>query len=60
MFKKASWTNGKKELTGSWRYNWSADSFTISLDSRDRITGEYRSFIVNGDKPEWGNWKLKN
>jgi len=55
---KAKWINGKKTLTGQWSYNWASDSFYISLNSKDRITGENRSFRVTGDKPEWGNWKL--
>jgi len=59
MFKEAVWINGKKEISGAWNYNWASDSFTISLNSKDRITGEDRTFIVKGDSPEWGNWKLK-
>jgi hypothetical protein len=52
------WTNGKETETGRWVYNWAADNFTISLDSRDPITGRPRTFIVYGDSPEWGKWKL--
>lgn len=54
----ATWTNGKRKLTGLWEYIWHSDSFLISLDSRDRITGEQRVFRVHGDTPEWGNWRL--
>jgi len=56
--KKATWVNGKKKVTGFWCYNWSADNFTIELDSKDRITGQQRVFRVYDDTPEWGNWKL--
>lgn len=52
------WVNGKKTLTGEWRYNWNSGSFTIWLDSKDRITGEYRVLTTYNDEPEWGNWKL--
>lgn len=56
-FQKATWSNGKRTITGWWKYNWASDSFVIDLDSTDRITGERRSMIIKGDHPEWGNWK---
>lgn len=54
----ATWINGKKSVSGYWVYNYSADNFTVFLNSKDRITGQKRRFIVCGDFPEWGNWKL--
>ena len=57
VWRKAVWVNGKKRVTGVWLYNWSSDTFWIMLDSRDRITGRKRAFLVDGEKPEWGNWK---
>lgn len=57
--RRATWTNGKKTLTGSYEYFWHSDSFVIRLDSTDRITGRKRVVHVYGDDlPEWGNWKL--
>jgi len=58
-WKKATWKNGKRKVSGSWEYNWASDTFTISLDSFDRVTGRQRCFTVHGDEPEWGNWKLE-
>ena len=58
MSKKVTWKNGKRKVTGTWEYNWASDSFTIRLDSIDRITGKRKTIVVTGDKPEWGNWKL--
>ena len=55
---KGTWKNGKKTVTGIWLYNWSADTFSIILDSKDSITGQQRSFTTCNDTPEWGNWKL--
>lgn len=57
MITGATWINGKRKVTGRWRYNWASDSFTIWLDSRDRITGEHRVIVTHNDTPEWGNWK---
>lgn len=56
--KPAIWTDGVRELTGRWRYNWASNRFLIVLDSKDRITGDHRRLVVAGDKPEWGKWKL--
>lgn len=53
------WINGKRTITGKWIYDWASDSFSIYLNSRDSITGEYRRMRIKGDSPEWGNWKLK-
>lgn len=52
------WVNGKRRVTGHWTYHWAPDRFTITLDQKDRITGENKRLVVAGDKPEWGNWKL--
>ena len=54
-----TWINGAQKVTGWWNYNWGADKFTIILDRKDRLTGSPRQFIVYGDTPEWGNWKLQ-
>jgi hypothetical protein len=56
--KKGTWRNGKKKVTGWWRYRWAAERFDIVLDSIDPITGTSRTLCVSGDSPEWGNWKL--
>jgi hypothetical protein len=53
----ATWTDGKKVVTGHWQYNWASDSFTIFLDSTDRITGRKRVIRTTGDTPEWGRFK---
>jgi len=58
--KRGTWINKKRKITGWWQYNWSADRFTIILDSKDRITGRNRSIVTEGinSRPEWGNWML--
>lgn len=58
MWTKATWKNGKQIITGSWKYAESSECFCIILDTKDRITGENKSFITYNDKPEWGNWKI--
>jgi hypothetical protein len=55
--KAATWRNGRRSLSGHWSYSWARDQFVIVL-GRDRISGQPRSFIVTGDTPEWGNWRL--
>ena len=55
---KATWKNGKRTVTGFWSYDWASDRFTVILDSRDRITGQQKQFLVAGSRPEWGNWRL--
>jgi hypothetical protein len=50
--RKARWIKGDKIITGEWEYIWQSDRFIIRLDSRDPITGQYRSFCVCGDEPE--------
>ena len=57
METRATWKNGKRTVTGKWRYNWSADSFTVTLDTIDRITGQNKVIVTTNDTPEWGNWK---
>jgi len=57
MGNQSTWINGKRKVTGTWQYNWSSDSFTIFLDQRDRVTGEYKVVFTTNDTPEWGNWK---
>lgn len=58
--RQATWSNGKRRLTGSYDYIWASDTFVIELDSRDRLTGRRRRFsVVGGDHPEWGRWKLE-
>lgn len=59
MFKRGTWVNGKKKVTGYWQYNRNADRFYIELDQIDSITGEHKNLTVYGDTPEWGNWKLE-
>jgi len=54
----ATWSNGKRAVSGTWDYYWAGDYFSITLASKDRVTGEQRSFRVYGDSPEWGKWKL--
>lgn len=56
---KTVWSNGKREVTGTWQYNWASDSFTIFLDEKDETTGQEKVFKVYGDSPEWGNWVRK-
>ena len=57
---KATWANGKRRVTGAWRYVWSSDRFVIELDTRDRVTGGNKRVVVGGDTPEWGNWKRED
>ncbi len=57
MTNKTVWSNGKREVTGSWEYNWSSDSFTIWLDEVDETTGRKKCFRTSGDSPDWGDWK---
>jgi hypothetical protein len=58
--KKATWVNGKRTVTGEWEYYWPGDKFFIRLDTKDRITGDYKRItVVGGEHPEWGNWKIK-
>lgn len=59
MWKKATWRKGKRRITGRWIYNWHADRFTVLLNGKDPGTGLKREpFIVSGDSPEFGGWKL--
>lgn len=55
---KATWTNGKRRVTGYWEYHRHSDRFLIILDSRDRLTGRQRRMEIATERPEWGNWKL--
>lgn len=59
MQHKATWTNGKREITGRHSYYRPSDRFDIVLDSVDPITGRQRELSVHGDTPEWGRWELK-
>jgi hypothetical protein len=56
--RKASWTNGKRTITGTWEYINFSRQFHFVLDSRDPVTGLIREFWIKADSPEWGNWKL--
>jgi hypothetical protein len=55
--KRATWVNGKRRVTGEWRYHWGSDTFVIVLDGRNRLTGRPNVIYVKGEEPEWGNWK---
>lgn len=57
MRHEATWSNGKRTLTGRWRYEWARDRFIIHLDSIDKITGQHRQVVTYNDTPEWGKWK---
>jgi len=57
-FTDAKWTNGKRTITGEYRYNWNSNCFTIILDKKNRYTGERERFTIHEDEPEWDNWKL--
>jgi hypothetical protein len=57
VYKKATWKNGNKKVTGKWTYDWASDQFIIFLDSVDPVTGASRKVVTGGDHPEWGNWK---
>ena len=57
VYRKATWMNGKKKLTGKWAYDWASERFYIFLDSTDPVTGAARKVVTCGDTPEWGNWK---
>lgn len=52
------WRNEKtgKYVRGYWSYNWSGDSFSISVI--DRCGLRNHDFITCNDHPEWGNYKL--
>jgi len=59
MWKKATWKNGKKKITGKWRYEYYTDSFWIWLDGKDPETERQREpFNVHNEEPNFGNWKL--
>ena len=55
----ATWENGNRSVSGNWVFNWAANRFVITLDQKDRVTGQPRMVYAYGDYPEWGNWKLK-
>ncbi len=56
---KATWKKGKKEITGTWWFNWSGDFFVIRLD-KSKYTTEFRNldFTVYDDHPVFAGWKL--
>ena len=54
----ATWVNGKRTIHGSYEYDWGSDRFYVRLAQTDRITGEKKSMVLAGDRPEWGNWRL--
>ena len=57
--KTGVWKNGKRIITGFWKYDYPSGRFVILINKKDRITGsDQREIVVSGDKPEWGNWKL--
>lgn len=51
-FREATWTNGRKTVSGRWVYIWHRQRFVIELSSG-------RQFEVDGDSPKWGSWKLE-
>jgi hypothetical protein len=57
-YKKATWKNGERKITGRWRYIWHRDCFHIILDKKDSITGLRKELYTHLDSPEWGKWKL--
>ncbi len=56
---RAEWVNGKRKISGMWCYSSITQRFYVTLDMKDRITGQRKSFEFAGDSPEWGNWKLQ-
>lgn len=58
-FSEGVWVKGKKTITGHWRYNWAADSFTICLDQKDSTTGRPKMIVTRNDTPEFNGWKLQ-
>lgn len=56
---RGTWRNGRKKLTGNWRWSWAAQRYIICVDGKDPETGLRREpFEIFGENPEWGNWKL--
>lgn len=55
---RAKWTNGKRTVTGRWRWIWHKQRFRIILDVPSEVTSRQHDFLVAGETPEWGNWKL--
>lgn len=55
---EASWTDGKKTITGRWLYIWSRDRFVIWLDGKDDLGMRRREFETCNDSPEFGKFKL--
>lgn len=58
IWRQATWTNGRRRVTGKWCWVWHLQEFQIRLDARDPITGQIREFSVKGDEPEWGRYRL--
>lgn len=60
MTTRAYWVNQNGDIQwGYWNYNWASDRFSIMLDSKDPITGMQRSFVIAGDNPNFGNYKVQ-
>ena len=54
---KAKWMKGNKEVEGWWEYCRSSDTFNIRLNKRCAYSGEYITFIIYGEVPDFNGWK---
>ena len=57
--KPASWSNGRRVVTGSYLYHWASGRFWIALD-KSSPKSLRKGFWVHGDSPDFGRWKLIN
>lgn len=60
MVHKATWTKGKKTITGRYQWSWAYQVFYVSLDKKCSITGRMIDLTVSGESPEFNGWKLKD
>lgn len=56
----AEWSHPKrkKNIKGTYEYNWAGDFFVVSLHKKCPITRKYISHRVYNDTPEWDKWTL--
>jgi len=54
----ARWTDGKRYLVGSYR-QIGARRWHIILTRSERSDGRGREFVMCGELPQWGGWRIE-
>lgn len=58
MMQPGAWTKDGKRITGRWEYYWPGETFNISLDEKDPITGKWIYVHTNGGL-DFNGWKFE-